>query len=120
MKYFSFVLILLSFIAGPAVHPLAAEEGWVSLGPPGGLITELLVHPRNPRILWAGTYTAGVFRSTDGGSSWSPANQGLDRLNVQALAVASSDPRILYAASGGRFATLRRSVLHPNDNRRPR
>lgn len=105
MKYLSFILVLLFSIAGPAVLPHAAfaEDGWVPVGPPGGQITELRVHPRNPRILWAGTYDGGVFKSVDGGSSWSPASRGLDRLNVQALAVAPSNPSILYAASGGRF-----------------
>lgn len=83
------------------VRPLAAD-GWVPLGPPGGEITHLLVHPRNPQTLWAGTPTAGVFKSIDGGASWNPANQGLDRQDVQALAVAPGSPQILYAAAGGR------------------
>jgi photosystem II stability/assembly factor-like uncharacterized protein len=103
VKYLSFVLVLLSFIAGPPVRPLAAEEGWVPVGPPGGQIMEMRVHPRNPKILWAGTYDSGVFKSTNGGTSWRSVNQGLDRLNVQTLAVAPANPNVLYVAAGGRF-----------------
>jgi photosystem II stability/assembly factor-like uncharacterized protein len=102
MKFFSFILVLLALLAGPAVHPLAAAEGWVPLGPPGGDVSHLIVHSRNPQILWAGT-PHGVSKSVDGGASWRPIYQGLlpnDRF-VRALAVAPSHPDILYLATGG-------------------
>lgn len=108
MKYLSFILVLVSLVAGSAVRPLAAlaetpeDIGWVPLGPPGGDVSHLLVHPRNPQILWAGTRFYGIYKSVDGGASWSATNQGLDRQNVQALAVAPSDPQTLYVAAGGR------------------
>jgi photosystem II stability/assembly factor-like uncharacterized protein len=89
-----------ALLAGPALRPLIAADAWVPLGPPGGDISHLIVHPRNPRILWAGSPYTGIFKSTDGGASWRPVNQGLADLAVRALAVAPSAPNTLYAATG--------------------
>lgn len=108
MKFFSFILVLLALLAGPAVQPAAAAEGWVPLGPPGGDISHLIVHPRNPQILWAGT-PQGVSKSVNGGASWSPVGpQGLGR-SVKALAVAPSNPDILYLAAEGNRVQVYRS-----------
>lgn len=92
-------LLAWAFVAGPALRPLAAEDAWVPTGPPGGLAQALVIHPRTPRILWAGTDNAGIFKSVDGGFSWAPSSQGLGiNLQILALAVAPSDPETLYAA----------------------
>jgi photosystem II stability/assembly factor-like uncharacterized protein len=40
-------------------------------------IQALVVDPANPTTLYAGTNLAGVFRSLDGGSTWTPMNDGL-------------------------------------------
>jgi photosystem II stability/assembly factor-like uncharacterized protein len=92
------IFLALALLAGPAL----ADEGWVPIGPPGGEVTHLLIHPRNPQILWAGTPFYGIYKSVDGGASWSPVNQGLVRRDVQALAVAPGNPQVLYAVTGGR------------------
>ncbi len=55
-------------------------------------------HPTNPSIIYYGTRT--VWRSTDTGDTWS--NLALPNPNaevVKALAVAATDPRILYAVT---------------------
>jgi photosystem II stability/assembly factor-like uncharacterized protein len=46
---------------------------------------------------------AALFRSTDGGATWTKADTGLAGDGVLSLAVDPLDPRILYAQSGGRF-----------------
>lgn len=89
-----------ALLGGPAASPLFAAEGWVPLGPPGGEVMELLVHPRNPRVLWTATRFGGVYRSADGGASWNPSNQGLPRSQFRALALSPSDPDTLYLALG--------------------
>lgn len=100
-RMFFLVFCALALLAEPATGPLFAEGTWVPAGPEGGLAWRLAIHPGNPRILWAGTSNAGIFKSVDGGATWAPSNQGLEaNLNVQTLAVAPSDPDILYAAAG--------------------
>lgn len=51
--------------------------------------------------LWASTNLEGVFRSTDGGRTWKPANEGLPLLSVTSLAVDPEDPARLYATIPG-------------------
>jgi photosystem II stability/assembly factor-like uncharacterized protein len=43
----------------------------------------------------------GIYRSGDGGGSWAPAGGGLPNAPADALAVAPSDPRTVYAALQG-------------------
>jgi len=45
----------------------------------GGLITHSITLDReDAKRLWIGISAAGVFRTTDGGASWEPANQGTE------------------------------------------
>ncbi len=47
----------------------------------GGLcLHTILVHPTNPRRMWAAASAVGVFRTDDGGESWRTCNQGLARV----------------------------------------
>jgi photosystem II stability/assembly factor-like uncharacterized protein len=77
-------------------------EGWV---------TELAIHSRSSRILYAGTY-GGVAKSTDGGRRWRRVNAGLTiggggkRIPrpVWAVALDPRNSRTVYAAAiGGVF-----------------
>jgi photosystem II stability/assembly factor-like uncharacterized protein len=52
-------------------------------------ITALLPNPGAPEEIWAGVEVGGVFRSRDGGVSWSPVNEGIPSLDVHALAWSS-------------------------------
>ncbi|MBI4577995.1 MAG: hypothetical protein HY722_17170, partial [Planctomycetes bacterium] len=55
---------------------------------------------------FAGTYESGLFKTTDGGASWSAANTGLTSTIVRALAIDPSAPSTLYAGTvGGVFKT---------------
>ncbi len=57
-------------------HAVPNESGWVQTnGPYGGEILALYAAPKG--VLFAGTEGAGIFRSTDRGDTWTPANTGL-------------------------------------------
>jgi hypothetical protein len=45
--------------------------------PPAPYVYSLQVDPANPQRVYASLNTDGVFRSDDGGQTWSPANRGL-------------------------------------------
>ena len=58
----------------------AQEAPWEkTAGPPG---VEVRVIYKANNIFYAGTATLGVYRSTDNGMSWSPANHGIERTNT--------------------------------------
>jgi photosystem II stability/assembly factor-like uncharacterized protein len=83
------------------------------------MVTALAVDARTPPTIYAGTNASGVFRSTDGGTSWSQS--GLTGLWVESLVVDLKTPSTVYAvASGGLFRSADRgqswSVLnHPSE-----
>ena len=67
------------------------------IGPHGGSIVCLAYDPLNPQTVYAGTWGAGVFKSSDGGQTWQPSSQGLGNLYIQSLAVDPLQPTTLYA-----------------------
>lgn len=81
---------------GLAVAPLAGEEVGTPVGPWGGGVSSLAVHPGNPQILYAATRTGGLFKSINGGVSWERANHGLPSSIVEAVAIAPSAPDTIY------------------------
>jgi photosystem II stability/assembly factor-like uncharacterized protein len=90
--------VSLALLPAPAV---AGVDRWTSIGPDGGGVTAIAVAPQDPDLVFAATETAGMFRSSDGGSSWQPARSGL--LAGRALRLMASggqDGRILYAVPG--------------------
>ncbi|MGH7595304.1 MAG: WD40/YVTN/BNR-like repeat-containing protein [bacterium] len=65
----------------------AGQLNWEYHGPDniGGRLHGLLVHPNNPDILYAGSVSGGVWKSTNGGASWFPTMNDLITLNISAL-----------------------------------
>src|SRR5262245_25879652 len=100
--------LLLAAVASPAG---AGTNIWTSTGPNGGPIRSILIDPATPTTVYAGTLGAGVFVSTDSGTTWTP--RGLAGLTVRALVRKAGSPATLYAgvendpgaASGGVFSS---------------
>jgi uncharacterized protein (TIGR03437 family) len=65
----------------------------------------LAIDPSNPATLYAAEYGGGVFKSSNGGASWSASSSGLTNLGVLALVIDPSNPATLYAGTikGGVF-----------------
>lgn len=62
-------------------------------------VSDVTVNPTNAGEVWIGTMTKGVYRSTDGGRSFSAANNGLGVANLgrTSVQISASNPTILYA-----------------------
>src|SRR5678815_1934026 len=75
--------VLTAFMSVCLMIPTGYAEGG---GPPAGTVKALAIDPSTPATVYAGTYSGGVFKSTDGGASWSAINSGLSDPNVSALA----------------------------------
>jgi photosystem II stability/assembly factor-like uncharacterized protein len=87
-------------LAAAASSPATGGVGtWTTHGPDGASVGAVAVDPANPATVYAGT-GGGVFKSTNGGASWSAANSGLGSTGVAALAIDPSSTTTLYAAGG--------------------
>ncbi len=71
------------------------EPEWVHLN--NGKIVCLVYDPNSPDIVYAGTWGGGVFKSVDGGNNWTPMNNGLHNLYINAMAIDPNNSDILYA-----------------------
>lgn len=63
-------------------------------------ISSLAIDPANPQIVYAGTAYPGVYRSTDGGASWTSFSTGLPSSVVLALSVDPTN-QVVYAGTYG-------------------
>jgi hypothetical protein len=82
-----------------AAFPLLADTPvWSHRGPEGGNVYIVAADPGNPSTLYAGT-ERGVFKSSDGGASWTFASAGLPPTRVQAIAIDPVTTSTLYAAT---------------------
>jgi uncharacterized repeat protein (TIGR02543 family) len=80
---------------------VSSTDTWTQLPFYGGTIRCLAIDPLTPSTLYAGTDNGGVFRSTDGGSTWTALNTGHTNLSVWALAINPLSPSTLYAGTWG-------------------
>lgn len=65
------------------------------------IVNQVAFHPHGSQTLYAAT-TVGVFRSTDGGRTWSERMSGMTEINfVVSLAIDPLNPVILYAGTTG-------------------
>jgi photosystem II stability/assembly factor-like uncharacterized protein len=82
----------------PSTPATTADRRWVSLGPQGGGINALATNPTAPQTIFAAT-SGGVFKSTDGGGSWSTANTGLPDTGLSAVTIDQAAPQTVYVGT---------------------
>jgi photosystem II stability/assembly factor-like uncharacterized protein len=90
-------LLLFSLLFAPPALAQPPIGSWVQLGLSNQLVNTLVDDPSNPDVLYAGTASEGIFKSTDHGTTWNAINNGLDILNVASIAVDPSSPKTIYA-----------------------
>jgi photosystem II stability/assembly factor-like uncharacterized protein len=96
-----------------AVDPsLLNSLQWRLVGPHrGGRVVAVAGHPTDPMTFYFGACAGGVWKTTDGGTYWDNVSDGFfETAAVGALAVAPSDPNVVYAGTGE--ACIRGNVSH--------
>ena len=116
------VLCVASFVAvlcgvATADEPQASapfpELHWRSIGPfRGGRTVAIAGVPGRPGTFYMAPNDGGVWKTTNGARTWVPIFDGQDTGSVGALAVAPSDPNVVYVGSG---EGLRRPDLSTGD-----
>ena len=79
-----------------------AQMPWQELGPvqSGGRIVDIAVNPQRPQEYWLASASGGVWHTTNGGVSFEPQLQNAYTVSIGDIAVAPSDPRVLYVGAG--------------------
>ena len=80
---------------------LYSEMHWRSIGPPrAGRARALAGVPSQHNVFYIGFDNGGVWRSTDFGSTWTPLFDKEPTGSIGAIAVAPSNPNIIYVGTG--------------------
>ncbi|NKB88391.1 MAG: sialidase [Acidobacteria bacterium] len=75
-------------------------------------MTSVVGIPGDPNIYFAGAASGGIFKSTDGGSQWRPVFDDQPVQAIGSLAIAPSDPNVVWAGTGETF--IRSNVVVGN------
>lgn len=112
-------------------------DTWSHIAAPtfsGRCISRIVVSSANPDVLYAGVTGAGgfpalaaakghpdsngplgVFRSTDGGHTWTHLNNGVPAIDATELAIDPSNPDIVFAAIGNIFGSPENGIYRTTD-----
>jgi photosystem II stability/assembly factor-like uncharacterized protein len=88
--------------ASPRVDPrLFSEMRWRCIGPfRAGRTVAAAGIPDQPNVFFVGVNNGGVWKTTDAGRTWTPIFDDQPTGSIGALAVAPSDPNVIYVGSG--------------------
>lgn len=110
------ILLLTSTVLGATTEPakpISPFKGleWRLVGPfRGGRVAAVEGIPSQPLVYYFGGTGGGVWKTTDGGTSWKNVSDGFFGGSIGAVAVSPSDPNVVYA--GGGEKTVRGNVSH--------
>jgi photosystem II stability/assembly factor-like uncharacterized protein len=90
--------------AGASAQTLAWT--WVGPGNIGGRVRALVMHPTNLGTMFAGSAGGGIWKTTDGGTTWAPVDDFLASLAVTSIVMQPGRPDTMYAATGEGFGNL--------------
>jgi len=97
----------------PEEDPLFKGLTWRLVGPfRGGRVLAVSGVVGEPNTYYFGGVGGGVWKTTDGGISWSPMSDKEKFSSVGAIAVAESDPNVVYVGTGE--ACIRNNILQGN------
>jgi photosystem II stability/assembly factor-like uncharacterized protein len=98
-----FVSVLLPAAAWPQQVDPALYSGmrWRMIGPfRGGRSNAVSGVTDQPNLYYFGSVGGGVWKTSNGGETWEPVFDGQPIASIGALAVAASNPNIIYAGTG--------------------
>ena len=97
----------------PQIAPTLTTGTWTAIGPapitngqrPGsgpvsGRLTGIAAHPTDPNTIYVAAAGGGVWKTTDGGTTWNPLTDSQSTLSMGAIAIAPSNPLVLYTGTG--------------------
>ncbi len=86
------------------LHYRSSDGGktWESFRVPGQDAYAFAIHPKNPKIIYAGGRGTEhqMRRSSDGGKTWQPVGEGLPDRSIKLLTIPRERPSTVYVAMG--------------------
>jgi photosystem II stability/assembly factor-like uncharacterized protein len=75
---------------------------WTSVGPTNiaGRVRSIAIDPRNSNVMYSGSVSGGLWKSTNGGAGWLPITDFVPNMVIGCLALDPKHPDTLYAGTG--------------------
>ena len=111
-----------AFSIGPMVSPpfpstappVLSNTTWTPIGPAplstttspnanynvSGRITGIAAHPADSNTIYVAPAGGGVWKTGDGGTTWTPLTDSQSTLSMGAIAIARGNPNVIYAGTG--------------------
>ncbi|HXB68135.1 MAG TPA: hypothetical protein VNY05_07820 [Candidatus Acidoferrales bacterium] len=102
--------VSLAFAQPEIDSDLLSQLRYRYIGPVGNRVIAAASIPGDPNVYYAGAASGGIFKSTDGGVHWEPIFDGQPVSSVGSLAIAASDPNVVWAGTGETFIRSHISV----------
>ncbi|HYN06438.1 MAG TPA: hypothetical protein VES67_03515 [Vicinamibacterales bacterium] len=92
-------------------------DRWVSIGPQSifvqnslpyaGRVTAVAPHPTEANVVYLGADSGGIWRTTNGGTTWTSLTDGIAVPAIASLAIDPRNPQLLYATTIHRTYPIR-------------
>ena len=108
-----FLSLLLGLPATALAQPAPDQLGGLKfrhIGPVGNRTLAVTGVPGDRHVYYAGAATGGIWKTEDAGLKWRPVFDDQDVHAIGALAVADSDPNIVWAGTGETFIRANVSI----------
>jgi len=93
--------LLALFFLTTTVHGGADAMRWRMIGPfRGGRTVAAVGVPSQPNVFYIGVNNGGIWKTSDAGRVWTPVFDDQPTGSIGAIALAPSDPNVIYAGSG--------------------
>lgn len=100
----SFLLLQLAATSHAQPDPTVFDNlDFRFIGPEGNRTIAIAGVPGDPMITYIGAASGGLWKTTDAGTSWEPYSMGREASSIGAVALAPSNPDILWAGTGETF-----------------
>ena len=100
-------ILVFNFHALAQIEPAAmtsamANLSWRSIGPAnmGGRIADIEGVPGNPNVVYVATGSGGIFKTTNGGISWTPIFDRQSTISVGDIALEPGNPDVIWVGTG--------------------
>ena len=84
---------------GPSASSYQSSQGYC-IGNGLGRVDRIAFHPSDANIIYAGMPAGGLWRTTNGGTSWTALTDYIPSLGISGIAVSHSNANTIYVLSG--------------------
>lgn len=111
----AFLALALCALAAPLAGPARADDFFDALeyrpiGPVGNRVISVAGVAGDPAVYYAGAASGGVWKTADGGVTWRPIFDDQPAAAIGAVAVAPSDPNVVWVGTGETFIRANISI----------